>query len=120
MLCAAEHALIVNATQGDWLRDQLAQHVRYFRARLAELALSAKGGWFPVQTLQLGPERSALDLHERLRDNGIETVLQRDRDGSGPRLSFILTTRHRRSEIDRALDALAISIAPQAVETEHG
>ena len=53
MLRAAEQALIVNATHGDGLRDQLAQRVRYFRTRLGELALSAEGGLFPVQTLRL-------------------------------------------------------------------
>jgi 8-amino-7-oxononanoate synthase len=106
LIRAAEHALIVNEMQGDRLRNQLAQRVRYFRTRLAELALSADGGWFPVQTLHLKPERGAIEAHDRLRDCGIETVLQRDRNGSGPRLSFILTARHRRSEIDRAVDGL--------------
>lgn len=122
MLHAAEHALIVNAGQGDWLRDQLAQRVRYFRARLSELSLSADGGWFPVQTLRLEPEQIVIDVHERLRGAGIETVLHRDRDGSGPRLSFILTTRQRRSEIDRAVAALADALVVQATpeEIEHG
>ena len=122
MLRAAEQALIVNAARGDWLRDQLAQRVRYFRARLAELALRAEGGLFPVQTLRLTPAEAAIDLHRHLRDGGIDTVLHRDRDGSGPRLSFIVTARHRRSEIDRAVkvlaDALLAQAAPEAIE--HG
>ena len=124
MLSAAEHALIVNATHGDMLRDQLAQRVRYFRTRLAELALSAEGGLFPVQTLRLRPAEVALDVHERLRDDGIETVLHRDRSGSGPRVSFIFTARHRRSEIDRAevalASALAMQSAPRQPEAERG
>lgn len=119
---AAEHALTINATQGDGLRDQLAQRVRYFRTRLAELALSAEGGWFPVQTLRLDPEQIAIDVHERLRNAGIETVLHRERGGSGPRLSFIFTARQRRSEIDRALAVLAQSLMAEAVpeKLEHG
>ena len=124
MLSAAEHALLVNATHGDLLRDQLAQRVRYFRTRLAELALSAEGGLFPVQTLRLRPAEIAIDVHERLRDNDIETVLHRDRSGSGPRVSFIFTARHRRSEIDRAVmalaNALAIQSAPRQPEAERG
>jgi 8-amino-7-oxononanoate synthase len=124
MLSAAEHALIVNATHGDMLRNQLAQRVRYFRTRLAELALSAEGGLFPVQTLRLRPAEVALDVHERLRDDGIETVLHRDRSGSGPRVSFIFTARHRRSEIDRAevvlASALAMQSAPRQPEAERG
>jgi 8-amino-7-oxononanoate synthase len=124
MVRAAEHALIVNTTHGDLLRDQLAQRVRYFRARLAELALSAEGGLFPVQTLRLNPAYAAIDVHDRLRDDGIATVLHRDRSGSGPRLSFIFTARHRRSEIDRAMtalaDALAMPSAPKQAQAEHG
>jgi 8-amino-7-oxononanoate synthase len=124
MMRAAEHALIVNVTHGDLLRDQLAQRVRYFRTRLAELALSAEGGLFPVQTLRLRPAEIAIDVHERLRDNDIETVLHRDRSGSGPRVSFIFTARHRRSEIDRAVMALAntlaIQSAPRQPEAERG
>ena len=120
---AAEHALIVNATHGDLLRDQLAQHVRYFRAQLAGLALSAEGGLFPVQTLRLRPADVAIDVHERLRASGIETVLHRDRSGSGPRLSFIFTARHRRSEIDRAVAALVraltIQSVPRQAQAEH-
>jgi 8-amino-7-oxononanoate synthase len=120
MVRAAEHALIVNATHGDTLREQLAQRVQYFRARLAELALSAEGGLFPVQTLRLNPAYAAIDVHDRLRDSGIETVLHRDRSGSGPRLSFIFTARHRRSEIDRAVAALAVQSAPREAQAEHG
>jgi 8-amino-7-oxononanoate synthase len=124
MLRAAEQALVVNATHGDRLREELAQCVRYFRARLAELALSAEGGLFPVQTLRLRPADAAIGVHDRLRDGGIETVLHRDRNGSGPRLSFIFTVRHRRSEIDRAVaalaSALAIQSAPGQLEAEHG
>ena len=112
---AAEHALIVNATSGDLLRDQLAQRVRYFRTRLAELALWFDGGLFPVQTLRLKPAQIALEVYERLRDDGIDTVLHRDRNGSGPRLSFIFTARHRRSEIDRVVGALADAVAIQSI-----
>jgi 8-amino-7-oxononanoate synthase len=106
LIHAAEHALNVNETHGDLLREQLAQRVRYFRSRLAELALAADGGLFPVQTLHLKPKRAAIEVDERLRAEGIEAVLHRDRNGSGPRLSFILTARQRRSEIDRAVDSL--------------
>ena len=103
---AAEHALDVNDVQGAALRLRLAQNVRYFRTRLAELDLAASGGLFPVQTLRLKPGQAAIEVHHRLRDYGIETVLHRDRNGSGPCLSFILTARHRRSEIDRTVDGL--------------
>ncbi len=114
MVRAAEHALIVNDTHGDLLRAHLAQRVRYFRTRLDELALSAEGGLFPVQTLRLKAAHAAIEGHEWLRACGIETVLHRDRNGSGPRLSFIFTARHRRSEIDRAVDGLQYALAHSA------
>jgi len=122
MVRAAEHALTINATQGDWLRDQLAQRVRYFRTRLSELTLTAAGGWFPVQTLRLKPVHTASEVHAYLHDAGIEAVLQRDRNGSDPRVSFILTARQRRSEIDRALAVLAQALMGGVVpeELEHG
>ena len=103
---AAERALDVNDQHGDALRLRLAQNVRHFRARLAEQGVTASGGLFPVQTLRLRPHSRASVLYERLRQRGIETVLHRDRNGSGPRLSFILTARHGAGEIERAVTEL--------------
>lgn len=121
---AAEHALNVNDQHGDPLRLRLALNVRRFRQRLTQAGLSASGGLFPVQTLKLTPHRVTIELHRRLREHGIATVLHRDRNGSGPRLSFIVTARHCRSEIDRAVTALAIALAiqsaPRPAQTEHG
>jgi 8-amino-7-oxononanoate synthase len=121
---AAEHALDVNDVHGMALRLRLVQNVWHFRTRLAEPGLAAIGGLFPVQTLRLKPEQAAIEVHQRLRDYGIETVLHRAQNGSGPCLSFILTARHRRSEIDRAVEALeralAIKSAPRQAQAEHG
>jgi 8-amino-7-oxononanoate synthase len=108
-LHAAEHALNINDRSGDELRRRLAQRVRHFRMRLASVGLRATGGLFPVQTLRLKPERATIEVHNRLRDYGIETVLQRDRNGRPRRLSFIMTARHRHSEIERAVTALVMS-----------
>ena len=121
LMRAAEHALIINAAHGDLWRDQLADNVRYFRTRLAEQSLSAQGGLFPVQTLRLKPAYSAIDVHERLRACGIETVLHRNRGDTGPRLSFIFTARHRRSEIDRAVERLqpVSHQLPQSINREE-
>lgn len=120
---AAEHALAMNDDHGEALRWRLAQNVRRFRTRLAELGLTAIGGLFPVQTLGLPPGSDAIDLHRQLRDQGIETVLQRGRSGNRPCITFILTARHRRSEIDRAAEVLAnvlaMQAAPRPVQTGH-
>jgi 8-amino-7-oxononanoate synthase len=100
LIRAAEHALSVNAAHGDLLREQLAHRVRYFSSRLAEQALSAEGGLFPVQTLRLKFARVAVEVHQRL----------------------ILTTRHRSSEIDRAVESLqrAMSQLPQQLAKGEG
>lgn len=109
---AAEHALDLNDEQGDALRLRLAQNVRRFRRGLGGLGLSAAGGLFPVQTLQLPEGVDAPELHSRLLGEGIRTFLQRRR--GRPCLSFIITARHRDGEIDRAAAAVAGAVAAVA------
>ena len=104
---AVEHALALNATPGDALRSRLADRVRYFRQRLAAIGFRAERGLFPVQTLAAIPPIDAISLHKRLHDVGIRTVPHGGRNGAGARLSFIITARHRRTEIDRAVAVLA-------------
>ncbi|MGH8035050.1 MAG: aminotransferase class I/II-fold pyridoxal phosphate-dependent enzyme, partial [Lysobacterales bacterium] len=98
---AAEHALAVNESFGDRLRLRLAQLVLYFRNKLKGICLSVTGGLFPVQTLRPVPELNAATLHDRLLQCGIRTALHR-----GPRISFLITARHKPSDIDGAADAL--------------
>lgn len=122
-LHAAERALDMNDDHGEALRWRLAQNVWRFRSRLADLDLAASGGLFPVQTLKLPPGSDVIDLHVQLQSHGIQTVLQRGRSGNRPRISFIITARHRRSEIDRAVRALASGLvtqsAPKQAPIEH-
>ena len=110
-LHAAELALNVNDEQGDALRMRLAQRVRHFRRRLAQIGFAAAGGLFPVQTLKHTRGLEAIDLHEQLLSHGIKTVLHGGRNGNRPCISFIITARHRADEIDRAIDILQQSIA---------
>ena len=72
---AAEHALRLNATEGDALRARLARRVQLFRYLLAEAGLAADGWMFPVQTLRLPPYMDAARLHQLLYADGISTVL---------------------------------------------
>ena len=44
-------------------------------------------------------------------DEFLESLLHRPRSSSRPRLSFLITARHRFAEIDRAIDVLAIATA---------
>jgi 8-amino-7-oxononanoate synthase len=113
---AAEHALHVNDQCGDELRRRLAQNVRRFRQRLAQAGLAARDGVFPMQTLKLSPDLDAIGLHQRLLERGIQAVLHRGRNGSGPRISFIITARHSWTDVDRAVNGLVSGIQVKAVD----
>lgn len=111
---AARHALDMNDEHGETLRLRLAQNVRRFRARLADVGVTAIGELFPVQTLKLTPDSDAVDLHNQLQCRGIRAVLHPGRKRRRPYISFIITARHRRSEIDRAVEVLARALANQS------
>ncbi len=95
---------------GDGLRLQLARRVQFFRDRLAALGLAAAGGLFPVQTLEAFPGVNTIRLYRHLLTGGIRTILRKDCNGQDPRISFVITTRHRPEEIDCALEVLAKAI----------
>ena len=106
VLHAAEHALSLDRQHGERLRRHLATLVRRFRSRLNALGLSPDGGSFPVQRVRpIGI--SAETLHLRLLALGIRTVVVRCCRGRGRQVVFLITARHRLSEIDRAADAIA-------------
>jgi 8-amino-7-oxononanoate synthase len=114
---AAKHALHVNDQYGDELRQRLAQNVRHFRQRLMQAGLAARDGLFPVQTLKLSPDLDAIGLHQRLLERGIQTVLHRGQNGTGPLISFILTARHSLMDMDRAVNGLVSGIKLEAVRS---
>jgi len=109
VLHAAEHALAVNQTHGDRLRQYLVQLVRRFRAGLRALGLAAGGGLFPVQILRPAAI-PAEALHERLLRLGIRTVVIRGCRDIGARVAFLITALHRPGEIDRAVAAIGRAI----------
>jgi 8-amino-7-oxononanoate synthase len=103
---ATRHALEVNGQHGDALRSRLASLVTHFRQRTAEAGFRFNGGLFPVQTLMSASETEPARLHDALQKAGIPTVLHQARNGHGPRISFLITARHAREEIDRVAGAL--------------
>jgi len=107
VVAAASHALVINRRCGDALRTQLAQRVAQFRLRLRELNVIATGGLFPVQSLRI-PEKIDLGaLHKALFSRGLQTVLHGSTNGADLRISFIITTKHSREDIDWSVDCLA-------------
>lgn len=106
LLRAAQHALDVNKTLGDRLRQRLLNLVRQFKQGLRRIGLSSMGGLFPVQTLKSMPNIDAAWLHERLLNLGVRTVLHHSREGQTASLSFLITARHSPSDIDKSIRIL--------------
>jgi 8-amino-7-oxononanoate synthase len=103
---AAQRALAVNRCAGERLRQRLWRAVQRLRSGLAALGLATRGGNFPVQTLVGPPQTDVLQLHTRLLQAGVNTVLHRDR-GGGARLSFLVRAEHGAAQIDHAVAQLA-------------
>jgi len=56
----------------------------------------------------LVPGYAAVDeLHGRLLSQGVRTVLHNGRNGNKARISFVITARHTRQDVRRALVSLA-------------
>ena len=112
---AARHALAVNRHHGDHLRWRLWRAVRRLRARLSANGLATQGDDFPVQTLTTPPGIDLLRVHAELRDQGVRSVLHRDR-GGGPQLSFLVRADHGAAAIDCAVNQLTRALhTPLAV-----
>jgi 8-amino-7-oxononanoate synthase len=106
-LLAAERALVENAERGDDLRRRLHALVMRLRAGLEDLGTANPVGDFPIQPAGPFPVAAARRVHETLLRRGVRTVLQRPRCSQGATVTFVVTARHRRADVDLAVDALA-------------
>ena len=108
---AARTALEVNARAGDTWRERLLRLVQRLRAALLRIGFDAAGALpFPVQSFvpRHAPGIPALQrLARRLRAGGVHALLTRGCHGPTPRLSFLVTARHRAAHIDRVAALLA-------------
>lgn len=105
---AAERALSINETHGERLRRTLAERVGRFRFQLRQAGFAARGGLFPVQVLEEMQDTPAAELHRRLLDRGVRSVLLRGH-GHGA-IGFLITAGHRPEDIDHAAERLVSSI----------
>lgn len=105
-LVALKTALEVNGHSGARLRRALADRVAYFRRGLERAGLSAAGGLFPMQRVLTPEGVDVRQLHQRLWEKGVRTVPQRSRCGPETSVAFVITARHTRRELERALAAL--------------
>ena len=122
---AAHCALDAAARSGQARRARLTRLVLSLRATLAANGLAAIGSLpFPVQSFVArhteDPEMLVHCLH-RLRAGGVHALLTQGCAGRAPRLSFIVTARHTRAQIDRVGELLArrtvATFTPAAVAT---
>jgi len=111
VIAASARALAINRRYGDAVRMKLAEQVLHFRRGLRRLGLVATPGLFPMQPVRLPKQVAAQDLHEELRERGIEAVLHGGERGKQAWISFIVTARHTAEEIDTALAHLASALA---------
>jgi 8-amino-7-oxononanoate synthase len=103
-ILATLQALNLNRRWGNVLRRRLAERVLHFRRGVPDLV--AADGLFPVQPLQLPAGSDARVLYRELLGLGVRPVLQQTPNGGDPRISFVITARHRLAEIDRAVESL--------------
>ena len=113
-LAAARWALDANRKWGDRLRRRLFARVSRLRRHLEELGLTVAGGPFPVQAITLPTVTRAVEVHRRLLEQGVQSVLARPRCRTGVDLTFIVTARHRPIDIDQAAEALEAALSGRA------
>jgi 8-amino-7-oxononanoate synthase len=108
-ISATLRALRLNRRSGDILRRRLAERVARFRLGLPDLV--AVSGGFPVQPLKLPRTIDARALYRTLLGQGVRPVLHQDPKDGAAQIDFVLTARHRLSEIDWAIRSLADAVA---------
>ncbi len=108
---AAQHALWVNETDGDPLRSLLAANVRHFQNRFREMGIAVDGGNFPVQAMPPIPGMNAQQLHAKLNESGILTVLVDQHDTEVLRVACLISAKHVPTDLDIAADVIAKTIA---------
>jgi 8-amino-7-oxononanoate synthase len=119
-LHAAARALTINDAIGERLRDRLWRLVRRFQALLREAGLSASGGLFPVQSVAPASGRDPVNVHARLLEAGVRTLLWKPHGQAQPRIGFIFTAKHQPEQLHHAVSALTRATAPRQWVLHNG
>lgn len=112
---AARNALQLNRAEGEQRRQRLLKVVRDIRQQLMGIGMATTGGPFPVQTITEIAGEAAVAMYKQLYSQGVRTVLHRQSGRRSPRLSWLLTARHRIDDIHQAVHILATTDDHQAV-----
>lgn len=95
---AAQHALLLNAREGDQRRQLLLNNVKLFQDLLHSQGIETNKSLFPLQRLQGFRGKKAQFLSERLKRHGIKTVLVTGPKGLA-QVAFLLRADHKPQEI---------------------
>jgi len=106
---ALAHALEINSSFGDRLRQRLMHLVRRFRQGMAAAGFRFIGDLFPVQTLITSENTDVIALYRELLAAQVSAVLRSGGPTRAGLLSFLITARHSSGDVDRATQALVMA-----------
>lgn len=94
--------------QGDALRSQLQQHIQQFRRGIEALPWQPGDSQSAIQPLLVGDNQQALDLAQRLREQGIwvNAIRPPTVPPGSARIRITLTAAHQGQDIERLLEVL--------------
>lgn len=110
-VAAASRAALKVAQAEGWRRERLAALIERFRRQGAQAQLPLSASRTPIQPIVLGSEAAVLAAQQELRAEGLWVVAIRPPTvpkGSA-RLRVTLSAAHTEAQVDRLVEALAVS-----------
>lgn len=104
---AAEHALQVNQTYGQTLRNRLARLIDLFHTLLNQAGIQLANSLFPLQTLSGLPNQMIIKLFHQLKSMGIQALVHQLRCRQQAALSFVITANHQAAQVRYTASALS-------------
>lgn len=98
-ISAGMNALRLNHSFGEERRNRLLNNVLYVKAELHRLGLKLTRGHFPVQCIQNLNSGITRQLHQKLQQHGVETVLVSNHNNAVPTLCIIIRCAHKPNDL---------------------
>lgn len=91
-----------------WRRDKLAVLIKRFRDGAEQLGLKLRPSWTPIQPLILGDNQRALQMSNKLLENGflVTAIRPPTVPQASARLRITLSAAHNETQVDRLLSIL--------------
>ncbi|HAL1800249.1 TPA: aminotransferase class I/II-fold pyridoxal phosphate-dependent enzyme, partial [Escherichia coli] len=99
---------VIRSDEGDARREKLAALITRFRAGVQDLPFTLAGSCSAIQPLIVGDNSRALQLAEKLRQQGcwVTAIRPPTVPAGTARLRLTLTAAHEMQDIDRLLEVL--------------